>query len=220
MIVPTDKDYTDTKQILKKEKELNPIFLKLIDWISIEFNQRVLNLYYDTIDNGKRPRLNVIFENYPKSVNTIRDRIGNYAKEKQQKIKRKFEELISNEPATDFKTENLHVIFSAFNPIARAEANGYITEEFLNGLKAKYKRLKIWELSRFGGSITVFFYTEKELEEKRQSPEIIALREEYLEQLKKYDEFNVVKSEEFIFRFDSKENFDNKYESNWYYYYK
>ena len=38
--------------------------------------------------------------------------------------------------------------------------------------------------------------------------------------LKEYDEFNVVKSEEFILRFDSKENFDNNYESNWYYYYK
>ena len=63
-------------------------------------------------------------------------------------------------------------------------------------------------------------YTEKELEVKRQSKEITALREEYLEQLKEYDEFNVVKSEEFILRFDSKENFDNNYESNWYYYYK
>ncbi|MCB9309757.1 MAG: hypothetical protein H6567_06865 [Lewinellaceae bacterium] len=219
MIVPTDKDYTDTKRILKKEKEMNPIFQKLKDWISIEFNQRVLNLYYDTIDNGKRPRLNVIFENY-QSVNTIRNRIGNYAKEKKQKIKGKFEELIANESTVDFKTENLFVIFSAFNPIAQAEANGFISDKFLNSLKEKYEQLKIWELSKFGGSTTVFFYTEKELEERRQSQEIIALREEYLEQLKKYDEFNVVNSEEFILRFDSKENFDNKYESSWYYYYK
>jgi hypothetical protein len=219
MIVPTDKDYIDTKRILKKEKEMNPIFQLLKDWISTEFDQRVLNLYYDTIDNGKRPRLNVIYENY-QSVNTIRDRIGNYAKEKQKKIKDKFEELIANESTADFKTENLLVIFSAFNPIARAEANGYITDKFLNRLKTKYEQLKIWELNRFGGSITVFFYTEKELEVKRQSKEITALREEYLEQLKEYDEFNVVKSEEFILRFDSKENFDNNYESNWYYYYK
>jgi hypothetical protein len=219
MIVPTDIDYIETKLILKKEKKMNPILQKLKEWITMEFNQRVLNLYYDTIEYGNRPRLNVIFENY-ESVNTIRDRIGNYAKEKQQKIKDKLVELLSNELNNEISTENMLVIFSAFNPIARAEANGKIKDEFLNCLKTKYKELKIWEINRFGEATTIFFYTEKELEENSQSQEVILLRNEYLEQLLKYDEFDVVKPEEFNFAFDSKENFDNKYESNWYYYYK
>lgn len=219
MIVPTDNDYLDTKLILKKEKKMNPTLQKLKEWITVEFNQRVLNIYYDTIDNGNRPRLNVIFENY-ESVNTIRDRIGNYAKEKQQKIKEKLEELLSNESNDEISTENMFVIFSAFNPIARAEANGKIKDDFLSSLKIKYEQLGIWEINRFGGATTIFFYTEKELEEKSQLPEIALLRNEYLEQLLKYDDFDVIKPEEFNLAFDSKENFDNNFESNWYYYYK
>lgn len=219
MIVPTDKDYISTKLILKNEQEMSSVFQKLKNWITEEFNQQVVNLYYDTIDNGNRPRLNVIFENY-ESVNTIRDRIGNYAKEKQQKIKLKFEEILLREPNAEYKTENLLVIFSAFNPIARAEANGKVTDSFLNSLKAKYQELKIWEINKFGGATTIFFYTEKEVEEKSQSVQIKVLREEYLQELKKYDEFNVIDPEKFNLSFDSKENFDKNYESNWYYYYK
>jgi hypothetical protein len=46
------------------------------------------------------------------------------------------------------------------------------------------------------------------------------LAEKYFEILKPYDEFNYFKKETFSVNLDSKENFDNNYESNWYYYYK
>jgi hypothetical protein len=42
----------------------------------------------------------------------------------------------------------------------------------------------------------------------------------YFEILKEYDEFNYFNIEHFSIYLDSKENFDNNYESNWFYYYE
>ena len=42
----------------------------------------------------------------------------------------------------------------------------------------------------------------------------------YFEILKAYDEFGYLVEKDFAVNFDSKQNFDDNYESNWYYYYK
>ena len=42
----------------------------------------------------------------------------------------------------------------------------------------------------------------------------------YFEILRPYDEFDYLSGDDFAVNFDSKQNFDENYESNWYYYYK
>ena len=42
----------------------------------------------------------------------------------------------------------------------------------------------------------------------------------YFEILKPYDEFGYLTEQEFTVNFDSKQNFDDNYAGNWYYYYK
>jgi hypothetical protein len=42
----------------------------------------------------------------------------------------------------------------------------------------------------------------------------------YFEMLKPYDEFGYLSEDTFVVHFDSKQNFDENYQSNWYYYYK
>jgi hypothetical protein len=44
--------------------------------------------------------------------------------------------------------------------------------------------------------------------------------EEYARLVEPYDEFGYLKQAGIAVYFDSKENFDTNYESNWYYYYK
>lgn len=41
----------------------------------------------------------------------------------------------------------------------------------------------------------------------------------YLDLLNRYDEFGFFTKENFHVEIDSKENFDNNFNSNWYYYY-
>ncbi len=45
------------------------------------------------------------------------------------------------------------------------------------------------------------------------------LRIDYFNILKKYDEFDYIKMEDFSIAFDSKENLDKNYKGNWYFYY-
>lgn len=67
---------------------------------------------------------------------------------------------------------------------------------------------------------TVFFFTEKQLKEAVQSGLKQKLKEVYFKLLQQYDEFGYYTLEECGLYFDSKENFDKNFESNWYYYYK
>lgn len=46
------------------------------------------------------------------------------------------------------------------------------------------------------------------------------LTEEYYNLLKLYDEFDYIRKDNYSINIDSKQNFDNNYQSNWYYYYK
>ena len=46
------------------------------------------------------------------------------------------------------------------------------------------------------------------------------LLDDYFILVKQYDEFNYLDKNEFDIGFDSKENFVNNYQSNWFYYHK
>ena len=144
MIVSSDPDYFDTKLVKQGKKQLEPDFQELADWISEKFRIKPLNIYYDKIEVDKnRPRLNIIFEYYD-SVSKFRDKIGNYDSVKQKMIAEKFRQILADEASTignyfsrlfkkvehpTYDTNKLLVIFGAFEPIAREEANG----EMANG---------------------------------------------------------------------------------------
>ena len=65
MIMPSDKDYKETKQIMLRKKVMKPEFKPLAAWIDIRFGVKTINIFYDTIDKGTRPRLEICFE-HPK----------------------------------------------------------------------------------------------------------------------------------------------------------
>ena len=56
--------YKDTKLILKGKKKLNIVLCELAKWITVEYNAKVLNIYYDTftVDKSQRPRLEIVLE--------------------------------------------------------------------------------------------------------------------------------------------------------------
>ena len=62
MIMPSDKEYKQTKRIIRGKESINPDFKMLADWIDEKYNVRTINIIYDTIDNGKRPRIGICFE--------------------------------------------------------------------------------------------------------------------------------------------------------------
>lgn len=233
MIMPSDKDYKETKHIKKGNQKINPDFAGLADWINITFNVSVINIFYDTIYNKeKRPRLSIIFE-YHKDELQFRDgQSGNFDNEKQKVITDKFRELVNGKTkkpslfdkllsrASDLKynSDNLLVIFTSFEPIAKDEANSTIPESEVTKLKTELELNDLWKIYRQFSGTTFFFYTDKQVDEYSKNGIKENLSKKYLTLLKNYDEFKYFKEDTFSIMLDSKENFDNNYESNWFYY--
>ena len=233
MIVSTDPDYLDTKLIKQGIKNLDPIFQELADWINQKFDTPVLNIYYDKIDVDKnRPRLSIIFEYY-QSVEKFRDKIGNYETEKQNLIANQFRQLLKSKLipsrsffdrlfkksyASKFDTDRLLVIFSAFETIAKEEVNHKIQKGEIDKLKQELSSKDVWEIYRELATTTYFFYTDKQIEDYKADGTTQMMTQQYFEILKKYDEFDYMKPDTYSLTFDSKENFDKNFESNWFWY--
>jgi len=233
MIVSTDPDYLDTKIVKRGVKKLDPIFQELADWINQKFDTPVLNIYYDKIDVDKsRPRLSIIFEYY-QSVEKFRDQIGNYETEKQNLIANQFRQVLKSKSipsrsffdrlfkksyASQFDTDRLLVIFTAFEPIAREEVNHRIPQAEIDNLKQELTSKNVWEIYREFATTTYFFYTDTQIEDYKANGTTQIMTQQYFDILKKYDEFDYIKPDTYFLTFDSKENFDKNFESNWFWY--
>lgn len=216
MILSTDNDYQETKLIKQGKKKIGPRFEGLAAWINVEYDVNVLNVYYERIASDYNEhflRLSIIFEYERDELKFRDDYLGVFDPEKQKVVAAKFGELV-NEPKEVF------VVFSSFEPIARSEANEAIPQTVIKSLKEKFANPQIWEISRFSTGVTFFFYTARQVHENTQNGYKNILADAYFELLKRYDEFDYFRRESFSIGLDSKENFDNNYQSNWYYYYK
>jgi hypothetical protein len=237
MIMPSDKDYKVTKLIKQGKRQMNSDFDGLANWIFETYNVKPINILYDEFRGYKnilRPRLQIVFE-YEKEERGFRDEQFNFDENKQVPIKAKFEQtliekgLLKESTVWDFfkkiesakyRTDDLWVIFSAFDRIAQDEANSAIPEEEIEKLKNDIDNPDLWLISKFSRYVIFFFYTDNQIETYSLNGLKQAMTDKYFDILKKYDEFDYFKRDQFSIKLDSKENFDNNYQSNWFYYYK
>jgi hypothetical protein len=235
MTLWTDSDYLDTKLVKKGVKRLDPIFEELANWIYQNFDTPVLNIYYDKIAIRKNlPRLNIIFE-YAQIANKFRDQIGNFDKEKQKLIADKFRKILKSKSTRSqrllgiifkkahtalFDTHKLLVIFTEFECLARQEANNKISKIEIDNLKKELVSKNVWEIYQELTTSTYFFYTDKQIEDYNTDGTTQIMKQQYFDILKQYDEFDYIKPDTFFLNFDSKENFDKTFESNWFKYFK
>lgn len=218
MIKPTDKSYIETKLIKTGRKKLNPDFLAFAKWIKETFNHAPLNIIYDNITTPNNiPRLEIVFEFSIEVERFIDSRdLVNFDVEKQSIILNQFKQLYSNK----YEMDNLFVIFSAFEPIAKEEAVSKINKKEIAKLVSQISSKGIWEISRCFSSTTFFLFTDKQVEEAKKNNLQKIWSGIYFKLLKKYDEFGYFDEENFLVSLDSKENFDKNYKSNWFNYYR
>lgn len=218
MITSSDREYKATKHIKQGKKRLRFPFDELARWIELKWNVTVLNVIYDRANSLHAPRLQVILEHKTHARKFHRG--VNFDQSKQSAIASRFLEIIGKGSTYDFNVDGLFVVFSAFAPLAREEADNQISDEDVQSLKARIGNPDIWEISRFFGYVTIFFFTDaqiKRYETERKKQEYARI---YFEILKPHDEFGYLHRRDFKIDFDSKQNFDENYESNWFYYYK
>ena len=228
MIIPSDKEYKQTKLILRGESKINPDFEGLARWIDNKYGVNPLNIIYDTVDNGKLPRIEIIFE-FDKERRKFELSSYVYDEKKQTAIASQFKnELIDKGYVakgfslnkSKYQADNLIVIFSAFEPISMIETDSLIPQSEIDKLKTEINSPDLWEISRSTGGPTFFLYTDKQVVELEKTDFKQRWHKLYFDLLKKYDEFDYFNFDKFSISLDSKENFDKNFQGNWFFYYR
>ena len=232
--MPSDKEYKETKQVMLGKKVMKPEFIELAEWIDKTYEVKTINIIYDTFiaARKKQSRLQICFEFESESLKFQDGPLGNFHKTKQTAIAQKFRKILRTEKSTNSRkllnlfrtskyiTDNILIVFNAFEPIARIEVNESVPESKIKAFKNELENKDIWEISRAFSGTTIFLYTDEQVKKYENSEEHKKWTDKYFELLSQYDEFGYFKKGFFSVYLDSKENFDDNYESNWYYYYK
>jgi hypothetical protein len=217
MIVPSDEDYQQTKLIKSGKQQLLLPFKELADWFTHSFpGVTLLNIHYDRIQPGNRPRLSVILE-WERDLPRFRKQ-GNFDPILQTKVASKFRSILTDLQDTAFSADRLLVIFCAFESIARIEANWSITKEHIANLKGELSSQAIWDVRPMWGTVAFFFHTEAQLKASEASGLRNLCTDAYSKMLSQYDEFGYFRERPIDASFDSKENFDANYGGNWFNY--
>lgn len=235
MISSSDKEYQQTKQIMLGHEVMNPDFRPLADYIDQTFGVKTINIMYDTIEKGTRPRLGVFFEfEHERESFNENNGIVNYDSRKQQLIAERFRQVIIEKKLNKkrgffdlwrkpekpkYNTANIWIYYSAFEPIAKEETIERVTEDKIEQLKAELNCRDLWKISRGFSATTFFLYTDEQVQQYVDSDTRKIWADKYFDLIAPYNEFGYFKRDGFAIYLDSKENFDVNYQGNWYYYY-
>lgn len=233
MLLASDKEYIATKKIMQGKAAMNPAFKPLAAWIDSTYHVKTINIIYDILQDG-HPQLQICFESQQEAASFQTSASQGYNKTKQQAIAAQFKKTIDEQRLNStgifgflkqgdplkYNTNNIWVIFGAFQPVAQREAAGKITTDQLLQLQQSLHNEEIWQIIYMFIDPVFFFYTDEQLKKYKDNPVKEEWADKYFAILKQYDEFDYLHRETFTIYMDSKENFDKNYQSNWYYYYK
>jgi hypothetical protein len=224
MIMPSDKEYTQTKRIILGTDKMKPEFVPLADWIDKTYDVKTINIIYDTLDN-KTPRIQICFEYEEEKNKFLTHDISYFDKSKQKAIGQKFTEIIkhqglsrSNSSISNifglnkkgiYLVDNVFVIYGAFEPVAKLEATYKITQKHTEEFIKSFDNKDIWTIS-IGFTIPTFFMFTDEKVKEYDKPEIKSMwADKYYDFVKPFDEFDYFTRDNIQVFIDSKENFDN-----------
>lgn len=211
MIAPHHPEYLEAKAIKKGIKKISQDWLPLAQWIYEKYGTAPLNIAYNS--DKESQKLLIIVED---EKDAARFYTTNHTTDLNisKSILKKYRELYPNS-----STQLSSIVCATFKPAAIAEANDSIEVVKLETLKSHFAE-QVWEISRFMGYTTIFFYTQKQLQESMSNGLQSQLVNAYFALLKPFDEFDYIHKDSLKVYFDSKENFDKTYEGKWYFYYR
>src|SRR5690349_5054865 len=102
MIMPSDKEYRATKQIMLGKATMNPDFIELSKWIDETYDVKTINIIYDTFiaARKKQSRLQICFEFEQESLKFRDGQLGNFHPDKQTAIAEKFIDILRDNKTT------------------------------------------------------------------------------------------------------------------------
>ena len=218
MIMPSDLDYKQTKQLKISGGPLPSPHRELADWINVHYEVKALNLVLDTIEPNSRPRLNVILEWAADGQKFRQKDSPNFDKDAQRTVQQQFASLTKKMGFQTTDVSRLLVIFSAFESVARIEANQRVTDRDITNLKVNLADPELWKIRTCFDGVTFFLYTDAQLKAHQDMGARDLYIREYSCVTEPYDEFGYLRTRGISVSLDSKENFDTNFQGNWFYY--
>jgi len=238
------KAFKDTYKILKQEKNLEPIYVDLKQFIEKTFNITVYNIvlkpirisifekkgndpYFNSLkyklicyfgsaaDREKmQTRINAQLDQFPNAHKIVNDR------NKQNAILDKFFELSEiYKYKTKIKKEEVWVDYFYWfsTDYLSLIINSKVKKQVIENILSKHeKEANIWKIYTSGFGFYVFYQTDKDLIANQENGINENVKKMILLSIKELDEFDFYKEDYIVF--DSKENLDKNYSGNLYYY--
>lgn len=208
----TDSEFQQTKRILLGQEKISKEYAQLADYIQERFSVQVINV----ICTKREDSINLtLWFKYEKEANSFYKERFVVDFRKRNMILTQFKQIANMEN----KSDSIYLSYQAFETLAKEEANNSITQREILELKEKLHCNDLWEISRCLANVVFFLYKDKQVRQYKERGFIDIWSKMYLDLLNRYDEFGFFTKENFRIKLDSKENFDNNFNSNWYYYY-
>ncbi len=224
MFFPSDIQYKETKLIKQEKSRIDEKFKLLSKWVSENYNVTVLNVQEKFNEDNNDLRIDVHVETIKEELKLTMSEeypFNDITTDKQEKIAEKHIQIInsSNSLNVSPKINNISIYCFAFERIAKEETNLLIPEKRIEEIYKELKLPEVWTISRCFECATLFVYKDEQKDYIKKSVKFEQIENKYFHLLNEYDEFNYWKREKFEIGIDSKQNFDDNYESNWIHYY-
>lgn len=235
-IMPADRDYLRAKQVRQGVARLDPAYDRFVERFHARYGIAPLTIGLDSIDKprreGKTPRLAVVLERSSEYRSFLKSPF-NYDKTKQREIAHLLTGTVASRTLCEqfgvparlrggaLTAEEIFVCFEDFEKVAKDEVHDLTAEAERDRFESSLGiGDQFWCTQRFSGPPIVFVHTEEQAQALRNSPLRDTWADTYYELAKPHDEFGYLVRAEIAIMVDSKENFENHYEGNWYYYFK
>ncbi len=219
MLFDDAKLYEQCRKLKLGKASLPPLSGELKRWIDAEYAVNVINVVCDRLPD-QRPRLDVIVEtraDYAKLSNEY----FSPNEQIQKAIAQRFFEIVA-----EFGLEGKYgagqawVFCEDFSSTAMARACDHLLHEDIRGVMQKFSAANIWTITGFSSWVAVFYNRDGDVEANGKNGTSDLIKKECFRLVKPYDEFDYINFDNFYITFDSKQNLDEHYQGNLYYYFK
>jgi hypothetical protein len=217
------KNYIETRRLKLGESVLPEHFKVLQEWINSRYSINVLNITYDKIDIGPKkgaPRLNIIIDkesDYQKMF--IKQFVP--IEKRANSISRRFVKIIKNAGLRNkYELDNILVVYSDYSYDYMSEVCGIFIQNEKKNILSKFAESKLWDMTACSLLIVVFYLTVKDLNDNIKNGTNENIKDECLRLLKTYDEFDYFNEKTLKLTFDSRQNLDENFQGNSFYYFR
>ena len=237
-IMTDKKAFKEIYSILKGEKQLEPLFLELKEYIESEFGIKVYdivfapikkNRFYQHLKNGKlytficyvssedreKMQKRITYKDIPNAFSMKHD------ENKQNKIIDKMYE-VNSKYNMELPT-NKDQIWVDYFPWFESDYSHYVLRKIQRKLVKEvlheYKEKgNIWRVFTQHGGLFIFYPTDNDLNINQENGITNEIKEFALSKIATVDDLKLYTAKHI--KFDSKENLDKNYGGNWFYYFK